>query len=71
MAPVVVAGSKQGTGRNGLRCLVRYGAAWRAMPIDLPPWHALYGQAPHWLWTGCFEMPVHDLRAVLRLAEGR
>jgi hypothetical protein len=41
------------------------------MPNDLPPWHALFGQAQHWLWTGCFEMPVHDLRAVLRLAEGR
>ena len=30
---------------NGLRYLVRYGVAWRAMPNDLPPWHAVYDQA--------------------------
>ena len=29
---------------NGLRRLVRYGVAWRAMPNDLPPWHAVYAQ---------------------------
>lgn len=56
---------------NGLRYLVRYGVAWRAMPNDLPPWHAIYDQAQRWLRAGCFEMLVHDLRAVLRLAEGR
>jgi len=27
---------------NGLRYLVRYGVAWRAMPNDLPLWHAVY-----------------------------
>ena len=68
---------------NGLRYLVRYGVAWRAMPNDLPPgtaspffppgdrlrrWHAVYEQAQRWLRAGCFEMLVHDLRAVLRLA---
>lgn len=56
---------------NGLRYLVRYGVAWRAMPNDLPPWHAVYDQAQRWLRVGCFEMLVHDLRAVLRLAQGR
>ena len=56
---------------NGLRYLVRYGVAWRAMPNDLPPWHAVYDQAQRWLRGGCFEALVHDLRAVLRLAEGR
>jgi len=56
---------------NGLRYLVRYGVAWRAMPNDLPPWHAIYDQAQRWLRAGCFEMLVHDVRAVLRLAQGR
>lgn len=56
---------------NGLRYLVRYGVAWRAMPNDLPPWHAVYDQAQRWLRAGCFEMLVQDLRAVLRLAQGR
>lgn len=56
---------------NGLRYLVRYGVAWRAMPNDLPPWAAVYQQAVRWMATGCFEMLAHDLRAVLRLAAGR
>jgi transposase len=56
---------------NGLRYLVRYGVAWRAMPNDLPPWHAVYDQAQRWLRACCFEMLAADLRAVLRLADGR
>ena len=56
---------------NGLRYVVRYGVAWRAMPHDLPPWHAVYDQAQRWLRVGCFEDLAHDLRAVLRLASGR
>lgn len=56
---------------NGLRYLVRYGVAWRALPNDLPPWPAVYEQAVRWLRAGCFEMLAHDLRAVLRLACGR
>jgi transposase len=30
---------------NGLRYVIRYGIAWRAMPNDLPPWHAVHQQA--------------------------
>ncbi len=56
---------------NGLRYLVRFGVAWRGMPHDLPPWHAVYDQARRWLRAGCFELLVEDLRAVLRLAAGR
>lgn len=56
---------------NGLRYVVRYGIAWRAMPNDLPPWSAVYQQARRWLAAGCFETLAHDLRAVLRLAAGR
>ena len=58
---------------DGLRYLVRYGVPWRALPNDLPPWHAVavYDQAQRRLRAGCFEMLAQDLRAVLRLAAGR
>src|SRR5262252_1323433 len=56
---------------NGLRWLVRAGAAWRLMPHDLPPWHTVYQQSQRWLKAGVFETMVHDLHAVLRRAQGR
>jgi transposase len=56
---------------NGLRWFVRAGADWRLMPHDLPPWHAVYDQGRRWERAGVFEDIVHDLRRVLRLAEGR
>ena len=56
---------------NGLRYIVKTGAPWRWMPNDLPPWAAVYQQAQRWLKAGCFEALVADLRAVLRLAQGR
>ena len=56
---------------NGLRWIVRTGAQWRMMPHDLPPWAAVYQQTQRWLKAGCFEAIVEDLRAVLRLAQGR
>ena len=56
---------------NGLRCVARYGTAWRAMPNDLPPWFTVYQQSRRWLAAGCFEELAKDLRAILRLAAGR
>src|SRR6476646_1557283 len=56
---------------NGLRYVVRYGIAWRAMPNDLPAWSAVYQQTQRWLAAGCFETLAQDLRAVLRMACGR
>lgn len=56
---------------NGLRYVVRYGIAWRAMPNDLPPWLAVYQQTQRWLAAGCFEALAQDLRAVLRMTTGR
>jgi len=56
---------------NGLRYLVRGGTPWRMMPNDLPPWHTVYQQTQRWLKAGVFEAMVHDLRQLLRLAEGR
>jgi transposase len=56
---------------NGLRWLVRAGAPWRLMPHDFPPWEAVYQQTQRWLKAGVFDAIVHDLRVILRLAEGR
>src|SRR5919199_6828206 len=56
---------------NGLRWIVRAGAPWRWMPNDLPPWEIVYQQTQRWLAAGCFEALVHDLRALLRLSDGR
>lgn len=56
---------------NGLRWIVRAGAPWRMMPNDLPPWDIVYQQTQRWLNAGVFEAIVHDLRMLLRLAEGR
>jgi transposase len=56
---------------NALRWIVRAGAPWRMMPNDFPPWEAVYQQTRRWLDAGAFEQMVHDLREVLRLAQGR
>src|SRR5574337_334106 len=56
---------------NGLRWIMRTGAQWRMMPNDLPPWYTVNQQAQRWLKAGVFETMVHDLRVLLRLAEGR
>jgi transposase len=56
---------------NALRWLVRAGAPWRLLPHDLPPWRVVYQQTQRWIQAGCFEAMVHDLRVILRLAEGR
>src|SRR5215207_5617803 len=56
---------------NGLRYVVKTGGQWRWMPHDLPPWPVVYQQARRWLAAGVFEALLHDLRALLRLAQGR
>jgi transposase len=56
---------------NGLGWIIRTGAQWRMMPNDLPPWYTVHQQAQRWLKTGVFEAMVHDLRVLLRLAQGR
>lgn len=56
---------------NALRYLVRSGCSWRMLPNDLPPWPVVYQQTQRWLAAGSFEAIVHDLRMMLRLAEGR
>jgi transposase len=56
---------------NAVRWIVRAGAPWRLLPNDFPRWEAVYQQTQRWIAAGCFEAMVHDLRAVLRVAEGR
>jgi transposase len=56
---------------NGLRYISRSGAPWRMMPRDLPPWHVVYQQTQRWLSAGVFQAMVDDLRAILRMAQGR
>ena len=56
---------------NGLRWIVKTGARWRYLPTDLPPWQVVYQQAQRWIKAGVFASLVHDLRAILRIADGR
>ena len=56
---------------NAVRYVVRCGCPWRMLPNDLPPWSLVYQQMQRWLKAGCFEEMVHDLRVLLRLADGR
>jgi transposase len=56
---------------NALRWIVRAGAPWRLLPTNFPPWAAVYQQTQRWIAAGCFEAVVHDLRALLRWADGR
>jgi transposase len=56
---------------NATRWIVRAGAPWRYLPNDFPRWEAVYQQTQRWLKAGSFEAIVHDLRELLRLAQGR
>ena len=56
---------------NGLRWMARTGAPWRLIANDLPPWRVVYEQTHRWMSAGCFEAIVHDLRELLRVADGR
>src|SRR5918997_6147623 len=56
---------------NGLRYIARSGAPWRWLPNDLPPWPVVYQQTQRWLKAEVFQAMVHDLREILRMAQGR
>ena len=56
---------------NGLRYIARRGAPWRWLPNDLPPWPVVYQQTQRWLRAEVFQAMVHDLREILRIAQGR
>jgi transposase len=49
----------------------RAGCAWRALPVDFPPWQTVYGYFARWHDDGVTKA-VHDaLRGTLRAAQGR
>jgi transposase len=56
---------------NALRWIVRAGAPWRLLPTNFPPRPAVYQQTQRWLARGVFQDMVHDLRVLLREAQGR
>src|SRR5437764_14552422 len=56
---------------NAVRWLARAGAGWRLMPTNFPPWAAVYQHWRRWQKAGVGEVMVHDLRGLLRQAEGR
>ena len=56
---------------NALLWLARAGAGWRLMPTNFPPWEAVYQQWQRWQRAQGFEAIVHDLRVLLREAQGR
>ncbi len=56
---------------NGRQWIVRAGVPWRMMPNDLPPWEVVYQRTQRWIGAGVFEAVMRNLRAILRLTEGR
>jgi transposase len=56
---------------DALRWHIRAGSGWRLLPGDFPPWAVVYQQAQRWIGQGVFEAMVHDLRGLLRMADGR
>lgn len=56
---------------DGLRWIARTGAPWPYMPHDLPPWTAVHEHSQRWIEAEVFETIAHDLRALLRVLEGR
>jgi len=56
---------------NGLRFIARSGLQWRLMPHDLPPWQAVYQQTRRWITAEVFAAMIADLRALIRIGDGR
>ena len=49
----------------------RYGIEWRALPVDFPPWEAVYAFFERWGARGLPQGLVDRLRGRLRVALGR
>lgn len=56
---------------NALRWMVRAGCSWRLMPHEFPPWTVIHQQTQRWIRAGCFEAMAHDLRELVRVANGK
>jgi transposase len=80
-AEQVMAELRRATGRpmsHDLRAMVdaigyltRNGIEWRAMPVDFPPWDAVYAFFQRWSARGLPQRLVDRLRGRLRTAAGR
>ncbi|MDQ3153522.1 MAG: IS5 family transposase [Actinomycetota bacterium] len=51
--------------------LTKYGVQWRALPVDFPPWEAVYAFFERWNARGLPHRLVARLRGRLRVALGR
>jgi transposase len=51
--------------------VTRYGIEWRALPVDFPPWEAVYAFFDRWNARGLPQGLVDRLRGRLRVAYGR
>ncbi|MBA3488423.1 MAG: IS5 family transposase [Longispora sp.] len=51
--------------------VVRNGVEWRAIPVDFPPWEAVYAFFQRWSQRGLPQCLVDRLRARLRIRLGR
>jgi transposase len=81
-AEAVMAELRRGPGgapmRHDLRAMLdaigyvtRYGIEWRAMPVDFPPWPAVYAFFERWSTRGMPQRLVDRLRGRIRIAAGR
>jgi transposase len=51
--------------------LTRYGVEWRALPVDFPPWEAVYAFFERWSERGLPRRLADRLRGRIRIACGR
>jgi transposase len=56
---------------DAVRYVTRYGVEWRALPIDFPPWPAVYAFFERWSARGLPQRLTDQLRARLRVGWGR
>jgi len=56
---------------DGIGYVVRNGIEWRALPVDFPPWEAVYAFFQRWSQRGLPQRLTERLRARLRTGLGR
>jgi transposase len=56
---------------DGIGYVVRNGIEWRALPVDFPPWEAVYAFFQRWNARGLPQRLTDRLRARLRVGLGR
>jgi transposase len=56
---------------DAIAYVTRNGIEWRAMPVDFPPWEAVYAFFQRWNQRGLPQRLTHRLRQRLRVGLGR